>query len=166
MIERSVSWHTRSTLSRSAHVIERLGLAMIGTACGLFVAEVTAFVDLIGSDVALLAIMLYGAAGFYLGIDLPQAPPGHRIHLPLWHGLGTSADMVDLLTAAGTLLTAVTAVVSVSSIVLGETMDASTAGIICVGWAIGATLQITVGVIARIQLARAVKTTKLALFFR
>ena len=166
MIERSVSWHTRSTLSRSAHVIERLGLAMIGTACGLFVAEITAFIDLIGSDIALLAIMLYGAAGFYLGIDLPQAPLGHRMHLQLWGGLGTSSDMVDLLTAAGTLLTAVTTVVSVSSIVLGETMDASTAGIICVGWAIGATLQITVGVIARIQLARAVKTTKLALFFR
>jgi hypothetical protein len=33
-------------------------------------------------------------------------------------------------------------------------------------WAIGATMQIAAGVIARIKLARAVKTAKLALFFR
>lgn len=165
IIKRTVPWHARSTLSRSAHVIARIGLALIGTACGLFVAA-AAFINLIGSEVALLAIMLYGAAGFYLGIDLPQAPPGHRIHLPPRHGLGTSADMLELLTAVGIFLTAVAAVVSVSSIVLGETVEASTAAIICLSWAIGATMQIAAGVIARIKLARAVKTAKLALFFR
>jgi hypothetical protein len=57
-------------------------------------------------------------------------------------------------------------VVSISSNVLGETLDVSTAGIICMSWAIGATMQIAAGVIARIKLARAVKTAKLALFFR
>jgi hypothetical protein len=88
------------------------------------------------------------------------------VHLPLWHGLGTSADMVELLTAAGTFLTAVAAVVSISSIVLGETVGASRAGIICSSWAIGATMQIAAGIIARINVARAVKTAKLALFFR
>jgi hypothetical protein len=56
--------------------------------------------------------------------------------------------------------------VSISSIVLGETVEASTAGIICLSWAIGATMQIAAGVIARIKLARAVKTATLALFFR
>ena len=166
IINRSVPWHTRSTLARSAYVLERLGFALIGASCGLFVAQVSAFIDLIGSAEAVLAIMLYGATGFYLGINLPQTPPDHRIQLPLWHGLGTSADMVDLLTAAGTFLTAVAAVVSLSSIVLGETVSASTAGIICLIWAVGATMQIAAGVIARIKLARAVKTAKLALFFQ
>ena len=132
----------------------------------MFVAEVSRFIDLIGSAEAVLAMIIYGATGFYLGINLPQTPPDHRIQLPLWHGLGTSADMVDLLTAAGTFLTAVAAVVSLSSIVLGETVSASTAGIICLIWAVGATMQIAAGVIARIKLARAVKTAKLALFFR
>src|SRR6202795_560777 len=167
IIKRSVPWHARSTLSRSAHVIARIGLALTGTACGLFVAEVSArSIDLVGWDEAMLAMMLYGAAGFYLGIDLPQAPPDHHMHLPPRRGLGTSADILELLTAAGIFLTAVAAVVSISSIVLGETVEASTAGIICLSWAIGATMQIAAGVIARIKLARAVKTAKLALFFR
>ncbi len=164
IIKRSVPWHARSTLSRSAHVIARIGLALTGAACGLFVAEVS--IDLVGSVEAMLAMMLYGAAGFYLGIDLPHAPPDHHMHLPPRRGLGTSADMLELLTAAGIFLTAVAAVVSISSIVLGETVEASTAGIICLSWAIGATMQIAAGVIARIKLARAVKTAKLALFFR
>ena len=134
IIKRSVPWHARSTLSRSAHVIARIGLALTGTACGLFVAEVSArSIDLVGSVEAMLAMMLYGAAGFYLGIDLPQAPPDHHMHLPPRRGLGTSADMLELLTAAGIFLTAVAAVVSISSIVLGETVEASTAGIICLG---------------------------------
>ena len=167
IIKRSVPWHARSTLSRSAHVIARIGLALTGTACGLFVAEVSArSIDLVGSVEAMLAMMLYGAAGFYLGIDLPQAPPNHHMHLPPRRGLGTSADMLELLTAAGIFLTAVAAVVSISSIVLGETVDASTGGIIFLSWAIGATIQIAAGVIARMKLARAVKTATLALFFR
>jgi hypothetical protein len=166
IIKRSVPWHARSTLSRSAHVIARIGLALTGTACGLFVAEVSArSIDLIGSVEAMLAMMLYGATGFYLGIDLPQAPPDHHMHLSPRRGLGTRADMLELLTAAGIFLTAVAAVVSISTIVLDETVEASTAGLICLSWSIGATVQIAAGVIARIKLARAVKTATLALFF-
>ena len=168
MIKRADPWNNRSAISRWAHVFERIGLALAGGSCGLFVAADVARVDagILSSPLAILAIMLYGAAGFYLGIDLPQAPPDHHMHLPPRRGLGTSADMLELLTAAGIFLTAVAAVVSISSIVLGETVEASTAGIICLSWAIGATMQIAAGVIARIKLARAVKTAKRALFFR
>ena len=167
MIKRGETWNTRSTISRWAHVLERTGLALAGASCGLFVAAhvAKADLDLIGSAGTVLGMMLYGAAGFYLGIDLPQAPD-HHMHLPPRRGLGTSADMLELLTAAGIFLTAVAAVVSISSIVLGETVEASTAGIICLSWAIGATMQIAAGVIARIKLARAVKTANGALFFR
>jgi hypothetical protein len=151
MIKRSNPWHARSTVSRWAHVLERTGLALTGASCGLFVAAHVgrADIDLIGSAAAVLAMMIYGGVGFYLGIDLPRAPPDHRMQLPLRHGLGTRADAVELLSAAGTFLAAVAAVISVSSIVLDETAHASTALLISLSWAIGTTLQIAAGVIAR-----------------
>ncbi len=146
-------WHIRSIVSRSAHVLERIGLALTGASCGLFVAAHVgrADIDLIGSAVAVFAMMLYGAAGFYLGIDLPPAPPDHRMHLPLRHGLGTRADAVELLSAAGTFLASLAAIISVSSIVLDETARASTALLISLGWAIGTTMQIAAGLIARMK---------------
>ena len=153
MIKRTEPWNTRSTISRWAHVIERIGLALTGASCGLFVAAHVgrADINLIGSAAAVLAMMIYGAAGFYLGIDLPPAPPDHRMHLPLRSGLGSRADAVELLSAAGTFLAAVAAVVSVSSIVLGETAHPSTALLISAGWAVGATLQIAAGINARLR---------------
>jgi hypothetical protein len=151
MIKRRDPWETRSTISRSAHVLERTGLALTGASCGLFVAAHVgrADIDLIGSGFAVLAMMLYGAAGFYLGIDLPQIPADHHMHLPLRQGLGSRADTVELLSAAGTFLASVAAVVSVTSIVLDETAHAGTALLICLSWAIGTTMQIAAGVIAR-----------------
>lgn len=102
-------------------------------------------------DCCRLAMMLYGAAGFYLGIDLPPVPPDHRMHLPLRHGLGSSWDTVELLSAAGTFLAAVAAVVSVSGIILDETARPSTALLISFGWAAGATVQIVAGMISRMR---------------
>ncbi|THD71873.1 MAG: hypothetical protein E7813_04930 [Bradyrhizobium sp.] len=153
MIKRSDPWHTRSTISRSAHVLERTGLALTGAACGLFVAAHVgrADIDLLGSAAAVLALMLYGAVGFYLGIDLPPVPPDHRMHLPLRQGLGSSWDAVELLSAAGTFLAAVEAVASVSSIILDETARPGTALLIGVGWAAGTTMQIAAGIIARMR---------------
>jgi hypothetical protein len=153
MIKRSEPWDTRSTISRWAHVLERTGLALAGASCGLFVAAHVgrANIDLIGSTTAGLAMMLYGAAGFYLGIDLPPAPADHRMHLPLRNGLGSRADVVELFSAAGTFLAAVAAVVSVTSIVLDETARPATALLISFGWAIGATMQIAAGISARMR---------------
>jgi len=153
MIRHRAPWDSRSTLSRSAHILERTGLALTGASCGLFVAAYVgrADIDLIGSAAAVFAMMLYGAAGFYLGIDLPPTPPDHRMHLPLRPGLGTGADAVELLSAAGTFLAAVAAVVSVSSIVLDETAHASTAVLIWLSWSAGATMQIAAGIVARLK---------------
>jgi hypothetical protein len=144
-------WDARSKLSQWAHVLERTGLALTGASCGLFVAAHVgkANIDLIGSAVTVLAMMFYGGAGYYLGIDLPPAPADHHMHLPLRHGLGSKWDTVELLSAAGTFLAAVAAVVSVSSIVLDETARAGTALAISAAWAIGTTMQIAAGVIAR-----------------
>jgi hypothetical protein len=153
MTKRSDPWNTRSTISRWAHVLERTGLAVTGAACGLFIAAHVgrADIDLIGSTAAVLAMMLYGAAGFYLGIDLPSVPLDHRMHLPLRHGPGSSWDAVELLSAAGTFLTAVAAIVSVSSIILDEIARPGTALLIGFGWAAGAAMRIAAGIIARMR---------------
>src|ERR1700761_8240639 len=113
MIKRTEAWNSRSALSRWAHVLERTGLALTGASCGLFVAAHVGRADiaLLGSVVAVLVMMIYGAAGFYLGIDLPHAPPDHDMHLPLRHGLGSKADTVELLSAAGTFVAAGAAVI-------------------------------------------------------
>jgi hypothetical protein len=71
------------------------------------------------------------------------------MHLPLRHGLGSKADAVELLSAAGTFLAAVAAVISVSSIVLDEATHAITALLIGFSWGIGASMQIASGIIAR-----------------
>ena len=85
MIKRADPWNNRSAISRWAHVFERVGLALAGGSCGLFVAADVARVEVgvLSSPLAILAIMLYGAAGFYLGIDLPPAAPDQRVPLPL-----------------------------------------------------------------------------------
>ncbi|WP_298108568.1 hypothetical protein [Bradyrhizobium sp.] len=151
MVRRQAPWDARSTISRSAHVLERIGLALTGGSCGLFVAAHVgrADIDLIGSTAGVFAMMLYGAAGFYLGIDLPHLPPDHKMHLPLRHGLGTRADAVELLSAAGTFLAAVAAVIAVSSIILDDIARPASALLISLAWALGATLQIAAGLIAR-----------------
>ncbi|MFZ0767137.1 hypothetical protein [Bradyrhizobium sp.] len=155
MIRHRGPWDARSAISRSAHVLERIGLALTGGSCGLFVAAHVGRTDieLLGSAAPVFAMMFYGAAGFYLGIDLPHPPADHDMHLPLRHGLGTKADAVELLSAAGTFLAAIAAVISVASIVLDETAHAATALLICLAWAIGATMQIAAGMIARKKLA-------------
>lgn len=144
MIRNRASWDARSTISRSAHVLERIGLALTGGSCGLFVAAHVgrADIELIGSAASVFAIMIYGAAGFYLGIDLPHPPADDQ-------DPRGKADAVELLSAAGTFLAAVTAVISVSSIVLDEATHPASALLICLAWAVGATLQIAAGIVAR-----------------
>jgi len=151
MIKSADPWNDRSAISRWAHVFERIGLALAGGSCGLFVAANAARVDagILSSPLAVLAIMLYGAAGFYLGIDLPAAPVDHRPPPPLTRNLGSRADVVELLSAAGTFLAAVAAVVSVSGIVLDDAVRTGTARLIIFAWAIGTTMQIGAGIMAR-----------------
>ena len=151
MVTHRTPWDARSTISRSAHVLERTGLALTGASCGLFVAAHVgrADIELLGSAAAVFVMMIYGAAGFYLGIDFPHAPSNHDMHMPLGHGLGSKADAVELLSAAGTFLAAIAAVTSVSSIVLDQIAHPTSALLICLAWAIGATLQIAAGIIAR-----------------
>ena len=154
MIRQRTHWDARSTISKWAHILERTGLALAGASCALFVAAHVgrANIDVISSAGAVFGTMVYGALGFYLGIDLPHLPPDHRMHLPLRSGLGTKLDAVELLSAAGTFLSTAAAVLSVFGIVLDETAYAPTAFLIWLSWVIGATLQIGAGATARRKL--------------
>jgi hypothetical protein len=150
MIKRTNTWDTRSAVSKGAHVIERIGLAMAGAAGGLFVAAHMVRADIeMGSGSLPLAMLIYGSIGFYLGIDLP--PPLHNPNLPVPPGHGQKTDAVELLSAAGTFLTALAAMLSVYEIVTDERIDAAIVLLIGIGWGIGATMQITAGIIARVR---------------
>jgi hypothetical protein len=62
----------RSRVRRFAHVLERIGLAMAGGACGLFVAvHVGSSIRGLNSQGFIVIMMICGAIGFYLGIDTP-----------------------------------------------------------------------------------------------
>lgn len=132
-------------------MLERIGLASTGASCALFVVAYVgrSEIVLILSTTSVLSAVVYGAIGFYLGIDLPHAPPDHRMHLPLRSNWGTRADAMELLSAAGTFLAAVAAIISVSNIILDDAADAATAILVWLTWAVGSTMQIASGVIAR-----------------
>src|SRR5437016_13218211 len=70
------TWIVPSALIKSAHLIERIGLAAIGSSCGLYVAAglMRRGNELSGSGWIVLLMMLYGAFSFYVGIDLPGRP--------------------------------------------------------------------------------------------
>jgi hypothetical protein len=135
----------RSLGDRLAHVLERAGLAMAGAACGLFVAAYMARtqIDILTAAWMILAVMIIGALGFYLGVDVPS--PGR----PPEEGEGP--DRVEILSAAGTFLAALMTLVSVAVVILDLYPRLFWPAIILLGWLIGAILQIAAGIIARIR---------------
>ena len=140
----------RSRVRRFAHVLERIGLAMAGAASGLFVAAH------VGSNIAILttwgflvAMMIAGAVGFYLGIDTPPLAfnaPGDE---PSNGSSGAKVDAAEFLSAVGTFLAAMTAFASVMIIVWRETPAIAWTILIMLGWTVGVTMQIVAGAIAR-----------------
>jgi hypothetical protein len=139
----------QTRVRKTAHLLERLGLAMAGAASGLFVAA------LVGTSVAhftsqafLLLMMLGGAVGFYLGIDTPPRP---------FHADGASSDgrwdgkidTPELLSAVGTFLAAGSAFASVGVIVLRHDPHLTWTWMIMAGWVVGIVMQIIAGAIAR-----------------
>jgi hypothetical protein len=139
----------RSRVRRFAHVLERLGLAMVGAASGLFVAaHVGSSIAAFTSQFFLLVMMMGGAIGFYLGIDTPpltlQGPNGEPRG-----GAGGKIDTADLLSAVGTFFAALAAFASVSVIVLREDVHVFGTMVIMLGWVVGVMMQIIAGAIAR-----------------
>jgi uncharacterized membrane protein YfcA len=132
----------RFRVRKSAHVLERLGLAMAGAACGLFVAaHVGSSIDALTSQGFLLVMMIAGAIAFYLGIDTPQLP-FHKDDDP-------SIDAAEFLSAVGTFLATLTAFFSVGIIILRQDPDIGWTVLIMIGWVAGISMQIVAGAKAR-----------------
>jgi hypothetical protein len=131
---------------KAAHVLERIGLAMAGAACGLFVAaHVGSSIAVLTSQGFLAVMMIGGAIGFYLGIDTPPL----AFHGPNGDPSGGKIDTAEFLSAVGTFLATLTAFVSVGVIVLHENPHVFWTITIMAGWLAGLMMQIIAGAIAR-----------------
>jgi hypothetical protein len=137
----------RFRVRKFAHVLERIGLAMAGAACGLFVsAHVGSSISFLTTQGFLLIMMIAGAAGFYLGIDTPPLP----LHADVESARSaTGIDAAEFLSAAGTFLATLTAFLSVGIIVLRAEPEIAWTVLIGIGWTAGIAMQIIAGAIAR-----------------
>lgn len=129
----------RFRVRRLAHVLERLGLAMAGAACGLFVsAHVGTSISYLTSQAFLLLMMIAGAVAFYLGIDTPPMPFHPEEDR-------TKIDSAELLTALGTFFATLTAFCAVGIIILREEPHIFWTYLIGIGWTVGVVMQIVAG---------------------
>jgi hypothetical protein len=133
----------RFRVRKTAHVFERVGLAMAGAACGLFVgAYVGSAIAALTTQGFLLLMMALGFVGFYLGIDTPQLP---------FDEAHSTIDAAEFLSSAGTLCAALTALISVGVIVLRLEPHIAFAWLVLIGWIAGAAMQIVAGAKARMR---------------
>jgi len=134
----------RFRVRKAAHLFERVGLAMAGASCGLFVsAHVGSSISHLTSQGFLLVMMVAGAIAFYLGIDTPQ--------LPLHDDDDPRIDAAEFLSALGTFLATLTAFVSVGIIILREEPHIAWTWAIFAGWVFGIAMQIVAGAKARMR---------------
>jgi hypothetical protein len=140
----------RFRVRKAAHVLERIGLAMAGAACGLLVAaHVGSSIAVLTSQGFIVIMMIGGAIGFYLGIDTPPlALHGPNSELSKGGSSG-KVDSAEFLSAVGTFLATLTAFVSVIVIVLREDPHIYWTMMIMLGWVVGVLMQIIAGAIAR-----------------
>src|ERR1700753_455922 len=134
----------RFRVRKAAHLFERIGLAMAGASCGLFVsAHVGSSIGALTSQAFLLVMMLLGAIAFYFGIDTPQVT---------FHGDDDpKIDAAEFLSAVGTFLATLTAFFSVGIIILRQHPHMAWTLLILVGWVAGVSMQIVAGTKARMR---------------
>jgi len=144
----ATTWVAPSALVKSAHVLERIGLAAIGGSCGLFVAEglMRRGTELSVSGWIVILMMLYGAFSFYVGIDLPGRP-AQKSTPRIPEAPGT--DSAEIFSAAGTFLAGIAAFLSVSIVALDDPVRDGLTVLVGYCWAIGSSIQIASGAIAR-----------------
>ena len=131
---------------RAVHVIERSALAMAGAMCGTFVAAQLAQTEitLFGSLGFIVVMVLTGGVGFYLGIDIPRLPLSRR---------RPGIDPVELMSAAGTFLATMAAMISVYGLVFDVPPQHFSGTVICSWWLLGVIMQTGAGSIGRLRLA-------------
>ncbi|WFU74454.1 hypothetical protein [Bradyrhizobium sp. CB2312] len=139
----------RSSLIRSAHILERIGLAAVGASCGLYVGATLLRQKggLFESGWIVLITMLYGALSYYVGIDLS----GNVARRPKssiseeWNG----SESAEIMSAAGTFGAAIAATLSVSILVLDQNLSNGLISFVAGCWAVGSSLQVAAGTMAR-----------------
>ena len=140
----------RFRVRKVAHVLERIGLAMAGAACGLFVAaHVGSSIDMLTSQGFIVIMMIGGAIGFYLGIDTPPLP--FREPDDASGDSDREIDSAEFLSAVGTFLATWMAFISVIVIVYREVPHIFWTVMIMLGWVAGVAMQIIAGAIARMR---------------
>jgi hypothetical protein len=146
----ATGWVAPAAVKKSAHLLERIGLATIGGACGLFVAEglMRRADELSLSSWIVILMMVFGAFSFYIGIDLPGRP-AQRSAPRLPEERNSGSDAAEIFSAAGTFLAGIAAFLSVSIVALDEPVHNGLTILVGCVWAIGSSLQIASGAIAR-----------------
>ena len=95
-----------------------------------------------------LLMMLYGAFGFYLGIDLPsRLAQTVQVRRPGEWSFDT--DAAAMASAAGTFFAAIAVFLSVGIIVFDHAMRDGFSVLVACCWAIGTSFQIAAGAIGR-----------------
>jgi hypothetical protein len=124
-------------------VVGRAGLAMAGASCGTFVAAQLAKASKTFDSAEVIALtVLLGTLAFYLGIDVPRQK---RFHPSVEV---RTVDKIDLLSATGTFLAALCALISVYALVFDEDLR-SWAATLGTSWALGIVMQISAGLAGR-----------------
>jgi hypothetical protein len=148
----------RYHLNGFAQVMERVGLAIMGALCGLFVAAFVAKANIeeLDSLSVLFSALLYGSIGFYFGINIPSLPSGASGLTFSDTGSGPKTSPIALASATGTFVAALAALVSVYMIIFDETPPVIWNIGIGSGWALGVLLQLAAGCAARLRQSNAV----------
>jgi hypothetical protein len=124
---------------------DRSGKRIIGCrTCGSSIALLT-------SQFFLVIMMLGGAVGFYLGIDIPPLAFHGSGQERSQRDLSGKVDSAEFLSAVGTFLAATAVFASVSVIVIREDTHVFWTIMIMLGWVVGGVMQIAAGAIARIR---------------
>jgi len=116
-----------------ARTTERLGLAMSGLACGIFVAAAVSHAEnaLLQSIWMTLSLVAAGGAGFYAGTTMP---------------LGNRRFMVDpagTLSPAGTFLASAAALIAVIVLVFDLGLPTGWLAVLAASWLVGTLLQVS-----------------------
>ncbi|WLA83146.1 hypothetical protein [Bradyrhizobium elkanii] len=146
----ATTWLGRSVLIKVAHILERIGLAMVGGAGGLYVAVglMRMESEFFRSEWMVLLMMLYGALGFYLGIDLPSRL-AQTVKFTRPGEWSFDADAAAMASATGTFFASIAVFLFVGIIVLDHTVRDGFSVLVGCCWAIGTMLQIAAGGIGR-----------------
>lgn len=144
MSPKQIAPNDEISLNQIVRVLGRAGLAMAGALCGTFVAaQLARASEAFNSEGIIALTILLGTVAFYLGIDVPR-----QGQFQASADRGT-IDKVDLLSATGTFLAALCALISVYALVFDEDLRSGWAVTLGFSWGLGIAMQIGAGFVGR-----------------